>query len=107
MANEITLNTVKGKNVLTGEEQECDLDEIRCNGARIGFVTHAEGSGVRFLRILSEPTRQEVISKVQLLRAEQGKKPIGNLSSMPPSPEKMREAIRQLEAEENEDEDDE
>lgn len=100
MENVITINTMRGKNVHTGEEVEVQtngigLDEIKCNGQRIGFCDHREGAGVRFLRVLSDVTKDEICRKVAALRKEQGKPGISGKHTAPPSPEALREAMQE------------
>lgn len=106
--NEITLQTLAGKNILTDEIVEHDMDEIKCNGRRIGFVGHGEGAGIRFLLPedrIAAATRGEIIAKVSSLRAEQGKSPISETCSTLPSTAKLREAQGILNAESDEDDD--
>lgn len=96
---EITLQTFVGTNIITGELVEWDRDEILYKGKRIGFVGHAEGSGIALLRIVDEKTLAEITKEVAKQRKQQGKADITDKFSMPPDPEKMREALAQLKAE--------
>jgi hypothetical protein len=89
MNNEIKLQTFKGKNVATGEEVEWDLDEVLVNGQRVAFVPHAANSGIRFLRILSAPTKKEIQDAVRTQRKAQDKADISDVTTEPPAPEKL------------------
>ena len=104
MPNEITLETHVGTRTDGEGTIEWPQDVIRCNGQKIGFVGHAAGSPIQFIRILSGPTARDIAEKVQALRSAQGKAPIGDGVSMPPTPEQMRSALAAKAAEESGDE---
>lgn len=106
MNNKITLQTLAGVIAGSTETMEHDCDEIKCNEKRCGFVGHAEGSMIRFLPWVQSPnTKAEIHAEVVRLRAEQGKEPISDKFSSAPSPEKLRAAIAELNAQEDEEDD--
>lgn len=101
MPNVIGLKTFSGTNVVTGEVVQHAMDEITCNGTRIGFVDHVEGAPVRFLRVLTPPTVKSVLEDVAKIRKEQGKAVIGSTVSQPPSPDKIAAYMDSIEGDDD------
>jgi hypothetical protein len=93
MENVITVKTLAGRNVATGEQMEHPCDLIECNGQKIGFCEHVEGATVRLLRRATEPTVQKILAAVAQQRKAQGKPGIRDRVSMPPSGDAVRAAL--------------
>lgn len=96
MANEIKVQTHRGKNVATGEWMDWDFDEVMVNGMRVAFVPHVENATMRLLRPLTEPTIAEIHAEVVKQRAEQGKPSVTASVARLPDPDQIRAAAKQL-----------
>ena len=92
--NIVTLNTLVGTNIATGEAVIHDLDEVKINGARVGLVPHVDGARLRLLRLMTKPVEEHLLSEVKRLRAEQGKPDVSDELSRLPSPEEVSKALK-------------
>lgn len=93
------VGTVVGGNVTDQSAQLAhDTDEIRIldvNGVskRVGFCPHADGASVRFVRILTDEQRSEIVSAVAEHRKTRGLATDAR-SSQPPDPAEIRAALK-------------
>jgi hypothetical protein len=99
MENVVTLQQFVGNVVGSSTSKiEYPRDEIRVNGARIGFVDHKPNSPVCFVRVLTPNTRKEIRDKVAAIRRECGGPPVAELTSQPPGADAIRGYLDKLKA---------
>ena len=107
--NEIIVQLLCGVNRVTGQKEPSglgDTDEILCNGRRIGFASHRENQGIRFLlprNRITDATLEQVCDEVKRIRQEQGKPELSGKLTFLPDPAEMRKAAAELDDEWEED----
>lgn len=75
------------------ELEEIRIIDIKGESKRIGFCPTFNGATCRFVRILTDEQRKEVVAEVTRLRKERGQETDAR-SSQPPDPEEIRRAMR-------------